>query len=195
MNKELRSLSAEEITQLKAQDCFCENWSLVSVADSFKPERVKSTYFSGQVTLGVFEKRITFGAGLEKPAGISNATIHNCRIGNNVYIDHVKNYIANYVIEDDVVIANIDMLTVEGKSSFGNGVEVAVINEAGGREIPIYDNLSAHTAYIIALYRDRPKVIECFKRMIADYTASVTSSMGLVAKDAKITNCRIIKNV
>ena len=195
MNKELRSLSAEEITQLKAQDCFCENWSLVSVADSFKPERVKSTYFSGQVTLGVFEKRITFGAGLEKPAGISNATIHNCRIGNNVYIDHVKNYIANYVIEDDVVIANIDMLTVEGKSSFGNGTQVVVINEAGGREIPIYDNLSAHTAYIIALYRDRPKVIECFKRMIADYTASVTSSMGLVAKDAKITNCRIIKNV
>ena len=195
MNKELRSLSAEEIAQLTAQGCFCENWPLVSVADGFKPERVKSTYFSGQVTLGVFEKRITFEAGLEKTAGISNATIHNCRIGNNVYIDHVKNYIANYVIEDDVVIANIDMLTVEGKSSFGNGTQVVVINEAGGREIPIYDNLSAHTAYVIALYRDRPKVIENLKKMIASYTASVTSSMGLVAKDAKITNCRIIKNV
>jgi hypothetical protein len=31
--------------------------------------------------------------------------------------------------------------------------------------------------------------------MIADYTASVTSSMGLVAKGARLINCRIIKNV
>jgi len=31
--------------------------------------------------------------------------------------------------------------------------------------------------------------------MIADYTASVTSSVGLVAKGAKLINCRIIKNI
>jgi len=131
----------------------------------------------------------------QKPAGISEATIHNCTIGNNVYISRVRNYIANYIIEDNAVIDHIELLAVEGESSFGNGVEVAVVNEAGGREIPIYDNLSAQTAYVLAFYRYRPQLIEKLRKMIADYTACVTSSMGLVGEGARLINCRVIKNV
>ena len=192
---QLHRLSAEQISQLTAQGCSCDDWSNVQVADGFDAGRVKSTRFSGRVELGVFEKDVSFPGGVSRPAGISDATIHNCRIGNNVFIDQIRNYIANYVIEDDVVIENVDLLAVEGESSFGNGVEVAVVNEAGGREIPIYDHLSAHTAYVIAFYRHRPKVIEILGKMIADYTASVTSSMGLLAKGARLINCRIIKNL
>jgi len=195
MGPEFRSLSSEEIARLIGQGCSCADWSKVQVADNFDTERVKSTHFCGHIKLGVFEKQVSFFGGVTKPTGISNATIHNCTIGNNVYINHVRNYIANYIIEDDVVIDNIDLLAVEGESSFGNGTEVAVVNEAGGREIPIYDQMSAHAAYIIAFYRHRPKVIQKLQKMIADYTASVTSSMGLVAKGAKLLNCRIIKNV
>jgi len=195
MAMEFRRLSSDEIARLTGQGCSCTDWSRVEVAEGFSPAKVKSTHFCGNIKLGVFEKDVSFFGGVRKPAGISNATIHNCTIGNNVYINQVRNYIANYIIEDDVVIDNIDLLAVEGESSFGNGTEVAVVNEAGGREIPIYDNLSAHTAYIIAFYRHRPKVIENLQKMIADYTASVTSSMGLVAKAAKLINCRIIKNV
>jgi len=195
MASEFRPLSSEEIARLTEQGCGCADWSKVEVAEGFDPTKVKSTHFSGSVKLGVFEKHVSFYGGVTKPAGISNATIHNCTIGNNVSINQVRNYIANYIIEDDVVIDNIDLLAVEGESSFGNGTEVAVVNEAGGREIPIYDHLSAHTAYIIAFYRHRPKVIENLQKMIADYTVSVTSSMGLVAKGTKLINCRIIKNV
>ena len=194
MSSEFRALSEAEIAQLEKQGCRCSDWTSIKVAQKFNPERVRLTHFSGNVKLGVFEKQVSFSVGLKKPAGISNATIHNCTIGNNVYIDQIRNYIANYCIEDDVLIENVDLLAVEGKSSFGNGTEVAVVNEAGGREIPIYDYLSAHTAYVIAFYRHRPKVIEKLQKMIADYTASVTSSMGLVAKGAKLINCRIIKN-
>jgi len=195
MDSQLRSLSSQEIGRLIEQGCSCSDWSKVQVAEGFNAERVRTTQFCGDVKLGVFEGQVSFFGGVTKPTGISNAVIHNCTIANNVYISQVRNYIANYVIEDDVVIENIDLLAVEGESSFGNGTEVAVVNEAGGREIPIYDHLSAHTAYIIAFYRHRPKVIEMLQKMIADYTASVTSSMGLVAKGAKLINCRIIKNV
>jgi len=190
-----RPLSSEEIARLASQGCSCQDWSNVQVANGFDPTRVKSTHFSGNVKLGIFEKQVSFEGGVAKPAGISNTTIHNCTIGNNVYIDQIRNYIANYIIEDDVIIQNVDLLAVEGTSSFGNGTEVAVVNEAGGREIPIYDHLSAHTAYIIAFYQHRPKVIENLQKMVADYTASVTSSMGLVGKGARLINCRIIKNI
>jgi len=195
MGSEFRSLSSEETARLISQGCSCADWSKVQVADNFDAATVKSTQFCGHIKLGAFEKQVSFFGGVTKPAGISNATIHNCTIGNNVYINHVRNYIANYIIEDDVVIDNIDLLAVDGKSSFGNGTEVAVVNEAGGRETPIYDQMSAHVAYIIAFYRHRPKVIQKLQKMIADYTASVTSTMGLVAKGAKLLNCRIIKNV
>jgi hypothetical protein len=195
MTTKFRPLSINEIAVLTERGCSCTDWSKVTVAEGFNPIKVKTTHFCGNIKLGIFEKDVSFFGGVSKPAGISNATIHNCTIGNNVYINQVRNYIANYTIEDDVVIDNIDLLAVEGDSSFGNGTEVAVVNEAGGREIPIYDNLSAHTAYIIAFYRHRPEVIENLRKMINDYTASVTSSMGLVANGAQLINCRIIKNV
>jgi len=195
MASDFRSLTAEEIAKLTEQGCGCSDWSNVQVAEGFDPVRVRATHFSGNVKLGVFERGVSFFGGVTKPSGISNATIHNCTIGNNVYIDQIRNYIANYCIEDDVIIENVDLLAVEGESCFGNGTEVVVVNEAGGREIPIYDELSAHTAYIIAFYRHRPRVIDSLRKMIADYTKSVSSSMGVVGKGAKLINCRIIKNV
>ena len=70
-------------------------------------------------------------------------------------IENVQNYIANYQIGDDCFIQNINVMLVEGKATFGNNVEVSVLNETGGREVPIYDGLSASLAYIIALYRHR----------------------------------------
>ncbi len=195
MAEKFRPLSVEETDQLTSQGCTCSDWSKVSVAKDFEPSRIKTTHFSGDVQLGSFNKEVVFFGGIKKPTGITNAAIHNCRIGNNVYINHVKNYIANYVIEDDVLIENIDLLAVEGESAFGNGTKISLLDETGGRETPIYDRLSAHTAYVIAFYRHRPKVIEKLKKMITDYTASVTSSVGLVAKGAKIINSRIIKDV
>ncbi len=195
MTQKFRPLSKEEINQLKTQGCRSCNWSTIQVAEQFNPKTVHTTKFSGNIKLGVFDKEITFFGGVKKPAGINNATIHNCIIGDNVYIGQIKNYLANYVIENEVIIENVDMIAVEGESSFGNGVRVEAINEGGGREIPIYDYLSAHTAYILALYRHKPEVINSIEKLIADYTKSVTSSMGTIAQGAKLINCRTIINV
>jgi len=69
----------------------------------------------------------------------------------------------NYRIGDNCFIQNVDVLLVEGKTTFGNGVKVNVLNEMGGREVHITDKLSAHFAYIYSLYRHRPKLIEQMK--------------------------------
>lgn len=190
-----RDLSADEIAQLTRQGCACTDWSNVRVAEGFDAARVREAHFYGEVRLGSFEGNVSFFGGVSKPTGISHATIHNCTIGNNVYISHVRNYIANYTIDDEAVIDNIDLLAVDGESTFGNGREVSVVNEAGGREIPIYDRLSAHTAYVLAFYRHRPQVIAKLKRMIEGYAASLASSVGHVGRAARIMNSRILKNI
>jgi len=190
-----RALTQDEIKTLESQGCSAQDWNLVRVAREFDLTRVKNAHFSGTVTIGSLENRVSLFGGIEKNTGIYNATIHNCRIGNNVYISNVEDYIANYDIEDDVIINHIALLAVDGESSFGNGTKVSVVNEGGGREIPIYDHLSSHVAYIIAMYRHKKTVIEKLEGMIAQYVSSVTSSTGLIGRGAKITDCGTLKNI
>jgi len=190
-----RNLTDYEICTLEQQACRCDDWSEVQVIDGFNPKYVRNCNFSGNVKIGLFDAEVTFLGGIKKHTGICNATIHNCIIGNNVYIGQIRNYVANYIIENNVVIENVDLLAVENKSSFGNGVIVSVLNENGGRDVPIYDNLSSHLAYIIALYRHRPNVIDKITKMIEDYSESVSSEMGIIKQQARITNCRTLINI
>jgi len=193
--KEYRLLKEDEIKLLIANHCTAEDWGLIKVAEPLDPSRIRNTHFTGSVSIGRLQKKVSLFGGIERKAGLYNATIHNCRIGHNVYINNVENYIANYDIEDDVIIHHVTLLAVQGRSSFGNGTEVAVINEGGGREIPIYDHLCAHIGYILALYRHRKTAIEKLRKMIAQYVESVTSSVGRISAGARIINCGTLKNI
>lgn len=195
MNISYRELTESEITTLMAQDCRCDDWSKILVKENFKPNYIHNTVFSGEVRLGVMEQSFTLAGGLTRHAAIRNATIHNCVIGDNCLIDNIQNYIANYIIEDDCFIQNCNIIYVDGVSTFGNNSNVMVLNETGGREVPMFDGLSAHLAYILALYRYRPLLIESLKKLICRYTDSITSSYGLIAKGVRIVNTGTIRNV
>jgi hypothetical protein len=175
--------------------CTCDDWSKIDVVENFNPEYVRNSNFSGNIRMGVFEDEVEFSGGVRKHTGIFNATIHNCHIGNNVYIGQIRNYIANYAISDNVVIENIGMLAVDGVSAFGNGTQVSVLNETGGREVPIYDHLSAHTAYILALYRHRTVVIDKITAMINEYAGSISSDTGYIGEYAWLINCQTLHNI
>jgi len=195
-NKEnYRKIEPAEISILTSNGCFCENWSRVNVKEGFVADNIRNVTFSGDIYLGSFRKKIAFKGGIERYSGIYNAYIHNCIIEDDVYINQIKNYIANYRIKQDAIIESVDALVVDGTSGFGNGVRVAVLNETGGREIPIYNELSAHTAYLIAFYRHRPTLISALTRMIDDYAESRSSDMGVVGVGASIVGSRNITNV
>ena len=189
------SLTKEQITQLEKQNCICADWKDVLVAAGFKAVHIKNTTFSGKIKLGKFDKQITFYGGVKKQTGIYNAYLHNCTIGDNVYISNVSNHIANYVIEDDCIIDHIDLLAMEGQSTFGNGIKAVVINEGGGREITIFDGLTAQIGYIVALHRHRTQVRAKIENLIAKYTETVKSDIGIVGKGSHLSNCGTIKNV
>ncbi len=193
--RKYRALTEAEIIQLENQDCRAESWENVLVAIDFRPDYIWHVRFSGRVCLGVFHDEFLLPGGMSKHSGLSYVTLHNVTVGDNCCIESVKNYIANYIIGERTFIANIDILLVEGKTAFGNGTEVAVLNETGGREVLIYDRLSAHQAYIMALYRHRPLLIEKMKEVIYAYTDSISSETGTIGKDVIIMNSGSIKNV
>ncbi|MFA6884561.1 MAG: DUF4954 family protein [Paludibacteraceae bacterium] len=190
-----RKLTGEEIDLLKKQGCNSDDWNKIEVAENFIAQRVRNTIMTGNIRLGAFEKRYTLEGNVSRYAGITDATLHNCTIGDNVYIGRIGDYIANYNIGDDTYIENVDILCVNEKSSFGNGVEVATLNEGGGREVPVCDILSAHVAYMMTLYRHRPELIKRLESLIKEYSDSVSSDMGHIGKNVVIKNCKIIKNV
>ena len=192
---EYRGLTAQETEQLKAQGCSAEDWGRVLVAEGFNPKYVKLSRFSGDIRLGVFEAGFDMAGGVHKHSGLYNTTLHNVQVGNNTCIEDVGNYIANYRIGDNSFIGNIDSIIVDGPSAFGNGVEAAVLNETGGREVPIYDRLSAQQAYILALYRHRPVLVDKIKALINSYVDSVTADYGVIGNGVTIINSGCLKNV
>ena len=190
-----RKLYDEEIGQLVHQGCSSSDWSLIKVSHDFIPDCIENCKFSGSIRLDSFTGTVKLIGGITFKTGIYNAWLHNCEVGKNALIHNVRSYIANYRIEENVVIHNVTTLAVDGETSFGNGVVVEAINEGGGREIPIYDYLSTHVAYMMALYRHRPQVVRSLKNMVVDYTKYVSSGMGLIGADSKILNCNTVLNV
>lgn len=190
-----RNLSTEEIDQLEKKGCVCSDWALIKVKEGFSTLNIRNVIFSGNISIGLLQKHFTMPGGVPKMAGLYNATIHNCQIGDNVYINQVKNHLANYDISDDVIIENVDSLSVTERSAFGNGVRVAVLNETGGREIAMYNELSAHTAYLMAFYRHRPELISRLMHMVDAYVEKILSDRGTIGTGAHMVNCRTILNV
>ncbi|HUW92241.1 MAG TPA: DUF4954 family protein [Bacteroidales bacterium] len=190
-----RNLSIGEIRGLEAAGCRSGSWESVLVREPFNAERMRNVTFSGTVRLGLFNGVARERCGLPLPHGITNAHIHNCTIGDNVTIIDITGYIANYDIGEGVVIRNCGHISTEGHTTFGNGTRVAVLNESGGREVPIWDKLSSHMAYIITLYRHRPEAIEMIEKLIDEYAGNIRSDRGEIGAGAYIAGCGTIKNV
>ena len=190
-----RKLTEHEIQTLEKQMCTAEDWDRVDVSEGFSAEYVRYARFSGDVRLGAFDKVFELAGGMCKHSGIYYATLHNVTVGDDCCIENVKNYIANYTIGPRTFIENVDIILTDGTSSFGNGVDVAVLNETGGREVTIYDTLSAQTAYVMALYRHRPHLVKALKDMAMRHVESVRSNVGSIGSDVVIADAGYIKNV
>jgi len=192
---EYKTITQTEIQALLSNGCTCDNWNDLEIKPGFDPQKCQNVHFSGKVKLGLFNKTFEDESGVTIKSGIVNAHIHNCSIGDNVSIYNIRDYLANYSIENDVVIRNCGRINTEGPSSFGNGTQVAVLSETGARSVRIWDKLSAHQAYIVAMYRHKSAAISKIEWMTMKYVESVKSDTGTIGQNAVIQNCNSIRNV
>ena len=188
-------LSPQQISQLEAQRCTAEDWTQISIHPELDLKYVREVRFSGTCRIGKFEKSFLMPGGIQKHSGIFHATLHNVCVGNDCCIENIKNYIANYDIEEDCFIENCDIILVDGETSFGCGTEVSVLCETGGREVTIHDRLTAHEAYITAMYRHRPMLVRHMKEMAMARAKERTGTRGTIAAHSTIVDTGYIKNV
>lgn len=190
-----RNLTEQEIAALTAQGCSASDWTTVTVVQNFEPSRITNVEFSGSVQLGTLNGTFERLGGLVRHSRISNVTLHNVSVGNDVYINNVANYIANYDIADGAYIENVDCFIGTLESTFGVGTEVSVLNETGGREVPIYCRMSSQTAYLMAMYRHDTSMIQALTSLVHTHAETLRGQRGYVGKCAEVTNCGTITDL
>ncbi len=189
-NKSYQALTDAQIEQLEANGCRCADWSKVTAADGFDPARVRDVCFEGAVKIGSLAGSVAGASGLERPCGIEHATLINCTLGDNVRIARIGSHIAHYTIGNGACIEDVGVMQTNPGATFGNGVEVEVLNEGGGREVVIFNEMSSQFAHLLCLHRYRPKLIDklrAFAKAAADRVKSDTGTIGAGAKIAGVS--------
>jgi len=189
-----RNLNSRQIDQLTAQGCIAADWRAVSIDPATDLKRFRNVHFAGQVRIGAQTESVEVKPGLFRPAGIYYSYLNNCTIGADVFINQVR-YLVNYRIGDHVIIDDVAELLVSGETSFGNGTTLDVLNEGGGRGLPIFEGLTAQIAYLIVVYRHKPALQKKLTALIEAFADSRISSVGEIGNHARITHSNSIRNV
>lgn len=192
-DKEFRKLKKTEIEFLKSQGCISQSWEKILIKN-VDLNRIKDVSFHGKIKIKELNGNVSYHNKVKVEASITRATLIDVVINGNVYINNIGRLIANYEIEDGVIIENAGAIYMEGESSFGNGVETSPIMEGNGRSVKIFNRLNSHIAYIVAMYRHNYIMREKINKIIENYSSSKISKFGLIKKHAKIINARLIKN-
>lgn len=189
-----RHLTKEEVNVLLSQNCISENWDDIMVGEDFSTSNIRNVRFYGKVKLGNYSGKMEPVSEGPKTCGIFNSTIKDCEISDQVFISDVGN-LSNYIIERNVEIIDAGSITADNGSFFGNGTEIEILNEGGGRELPIFERLSAQIAYLTVFYRHDQDFTGKMLDLIRNYCSFKKSDKGVIQSGSRIRNSRIIRNV
>ncbi|MCA9265741.1 MAG: DUF4954 family protein [Planctomycetales bacterium] len=186
MTSAYRSLTQEEIGRLQGQGCTATDWQAVLVADPFRPSKIRYVDFIGHVKIGVLSEDSHVADACELPAGLYRATIAHCVLGNGVRIANVAGRLANYRVADGAWVEDVGIIDTPPGCRFGEGIEVAVLNEAGGREVPLFSELTSQFAHLLCVYRYRDGLIDGLQRMARVAAEQNKRDMGTIGEHARL---------
>ena len=191
---ELRSLTIDEIEALERRGCTAEDWTRISVAADFAPDYISDVAFSGDVSLGLFDKMVEVGEGLARHSGIRRAVLHDVAVGDNCLIENIGCHICRYVIGDECYIANVGLMSCTEDASFGVGNAISVLNEAGPGNVLIHAGLTPQMAAFMVRHAADKAVWPRLQAMVAADVASRAEPCGTVGYGVKIVNTGEVVN-
>lgn len=182
-----------------------DNWANVLVGENFDARLVKNCKFYGLVRIGSLQSLYKEFHDFRIAVGICNSTIISCDLGNDVCIDNVH-YLSHYVIDHEVIIANVNELATTDYSKFGVGVVkdgetdsvrtwIEICNENGGRSILPFNGMLAGDAYLWSKYRDDEQLMQKFISFTDQQFDKKRGYYGFIGERTVIKNCGIIKDV
>ena len=174
-----RSLTQEEIELLELKGNLCGDWSLVRVKNDINLNLIVGCRFSGTVYLGTTGDRgCAFYCSLE-----------NAAIEDNVQLEHST--VMNYIVRSNAAIIRCAEISCAPEAIFGNGVEIPIAIETGGREVLTFAELNVAVAERIAGHRGDRDHLDAYSALIEAYVDRVRSDRGIIGNGASVRDTRI----
>ncbi|MBD3244211.1 MAG: DUF4954 family protein [Chitinivibrionales bacterium] len=189
-----RQLTPDEIAALQGQGCTADDWSGVVTTAPVDTRRLRNVQFSGTVRLGAFSAVLVADDGVPRPSGLYDCSLHDCRVGDDTYIRNVG-VMARYDVGARCIVESTQSIVTHGATSFGNGTMVSVVNESGGRAIPICDRLSAQAAYFMTMYRHDQPLVDSLVRLVHERCAQLCAERGTIGDGAWVRDSGVLTNV
>lgn len=200
-----RPLSRQELTILVSNGNRSNNWDNVLVREGTDINLIEGCTFFGLVRIGKLEPCYMEFSELRVPVGLYRSLIVSCDIGNNVSIQNVE-FLSHYIIEDEVMIANVNEMSVTSHSKFGNGVLkegenedvriwLELRNENAGRKVLPFDGMLTSDSWLWSKYRGDKTLMDAFQKFTEKKFDSLRGYYGTVGTRTVIKNCHILKDV
>ncbi len=181
--------------QLEAAGCWAADWSKVRVAEGFNPKRVAAVKFFGDVYLGKFtENALEADKGVTFPAGVYHSVLCDCVVEDDALIHNVG-VLSNYVVGPRAIVMNCKTVSATAGTAFGNGVEMSIAIETGGREVLSYAELTIPVAEKVAKSRDNKELLAEYNDFVAKYVEAAKSPKGIIEEGARVLNTAKVVNV
>jgi hypothetical protein len=189
----LRDLGREEIAVMEDRGCRADDWKLIQVAQDFDPFRVRRVHLHGRCVLGRFSGEVEVMPGISLATGIYDSTLIACQIGNDCLLENVR-FAANVIIDREAVLFDVGSITCSGAATFGCGLDIAVGPETGGREVPVWAELTVEHAALIARERGDLEGQAAVRAAVARYAQALTSPVSWVRRRARVRHTERIRD-
>jgi len=197
-----RKLTDSEVSSLIKQGNSAVKWETILVEDPFNPDKFQKNIFSGDVIIGACTKTALGNGSLSLPSGIYNSVIHNSVIGENCSIHNVA-LISDYIIGNNVLLFNIDELSVSSQPLFGTGIVdskgernwLDIANENGGRRVLPFRSIMAADCFLWSKNREEPLLMKRLTALTDKSEQFSGRKKGTIGNDTIIRSSRIIQDV
>lgn len=191
----VRSLTGDEIDRIRAGGNRCDDWDRILVKEGFTPECIVGSTFVGDCVLGVLKgEEIPVEKAVSLPSGIYHSTIVNCEIGDGCLVSNVS-VVSNYILMGDCVVFDTGALSASTECAFGNGREIAIGIETGGREVLSYAEITIPVATAVATRRADKEFLEAYAAFAKSYIESCSAPFGVVCRGGVIRHTARVEDV
>ncbi|MBN1306331.1 MAG: DUF4954 family protein [Chitinispirillaceae bacterium] len=186
----MRPLRDAEIERLEAGGNRAQDWRALRVSGGFSADHISNSRFFGACFLGSFDGSLTdAGTSLRLPSGIHDSIIIDSAVGDGCCVWNVKG-LSNYFVDERAILCNAGTISCSPSATFGNGREIVVGIETGGREVLSFADMTIAIAEEVAMQRE---TLKAFRRFIDAYLERIRTGFGIIETTGSIVNCpRII---
>src|SRR5262249_52106381 len=149
------------------------------VSDRIDPRRIAHCDFQGDVVLGCFSGWIVTPDSVKLPTGVYHSTVVDCVIGDEALVRHVG-MLSNYAVGKGAYLSNCGSIACTARTSFGNGQTLPLGIATGGRDLPVFVEITVPLASVLTANPGRQEYLTKYQYAIAEYMSRATSTRGIV---------------